>query len=172
VDRLAIALPAALGVALLATAARGDLGARDVPTVFHIAKSENRNQVHYGVHLDAACAPAGAAPAFAYWRMLEHGPLATEPLLDREQGAYGFADQRVLEGGRVVLRLRALPARSIVVQTGHEGDACSAVATTTIGGAPAVLDSVFVQLRWPFGVDHLVLAGHRTADGAAVQEKL
>jgi hypothetical protein len=160
---------------LVVDVARGETG-RDVASVFLIAKSENRNQVHYGVHLDATCAPVGSAPAFAYWRMLEQGPLATEPLLKREIGAYGFAEQRVVErdpdGGRVTLRLHALPGRPIAIWTGSRDGACEAVATMAIGGTPASLRSVYAQLRWPFGVDHLVLSGRSLADGRAVEERV
>jgi hypothetical protein len=91
-------------------------------------------------------------------------------------GAYGFAEQRVLErgpeGGRVVVRLNALPARPIVIQTNARDGACEAVATTTIGGVQATLSRVFVQLRWPFGVDHLVLTGRSLADGRALEERI
>jgi len=41
--------------------ARSD-GGGVVSSAFFIAKSENRNQVHYGVHVDAACSPVGAEP--------------------------------------------------------------------------------------------------------------
>ncbi|HEY3819580.1 MAG TPA: DUF4833 domain-containing protein [Polyangiaceae bacterium] len=161
--------------ALDAGVARGEAD-RDVASVFLVAKSENRNQVHYGVRLDAACAPVGAAPVFAYWRMLEQGPRATEPLLARELGAYGLAEQRVVErgaeGGRVTLRLRALPARAIAIETRSRGGACEATATTVIGGEPASLWSVYAQLRWPFGVDHLTLSGRALRDGRVVEERV
>ena len=167
---------ASVAAVLLADVASGDLASRDVASVFHVAKSENRNQVHYGVHLDAECAPVGAAPVFAYWRMFERGPTQTEPLLDREASAYGFAQQQVLErgpdGGSVMLRLQALPSRPIVVKTAPGGDGCEATATMVIGGAPATLGSVFVQLRWPFGVDHLELVGRRQSDGRVLRERL
>jgi hypothetical protein len=173
---LSVVCPAVAVGTLLASAAQGDPEAHDVASVFHVAKSENRNQVHYGVHLDASCAPLGPEPVFAYWRMLEHGPTATEPLLAREVGAYGVAEQLVTErgaeGGRLSLRLRALPSRSVVVQTARRAEGCSATATTVIGGIPSSLDSVFVQLRWPFGVAHLVLSGHALADGRPVREVL
>lgn len=171
----ALAIAAGGLVGLLGPAARGDAG-RDVASVFLVAKSENRNQVHYGVHLDGACAPVGPSPVFAYWRMLEQGPLATEPLLKREVGAYGVAEQQVIErgaeGGRVTLRLHALPARPITIETRAHGSGCEATATTVIGGAPASLRSVYAQLRWPFGVDHLVLSGNLLADGRAVEERI
>jgi Domain of unknown function (DUF4833) len=173
---LSVVTPAVAAGALLAGPVQGDPEGRDVASVFHVAKSENRNQVHYGVHLDASCAPVGPEPVFAYWRMLEHGPSATEPLLPREVGAYGLSEQRVLDrsndGGRLSLRLRALPARTVVVQTARRGEGCVATATAVIGGVQANLDSVFVQLKWPFGVAHLVLSGHALADGRPVREVL
>jgi Domain of unknown function (DUF4833) len=127
-EQLSVAWAAVLAGALLGGDAHGDPAGRDVASVFHVAKSENRNQVHYGIHLDESCAPVGGAPLFAYWRMLERGPAAIEPLLQREVGAYGVAEQRVLErgpdGGKTSVRLRALPARPIVIQSTRRGEAC------------------------------------------------
>jgi hypothetical protein len=161
--------------ALLAHPAQGDAG-RDVASVFFVSKSENRNQVHYGVHLDSSCTPVGPEPVYAYWRMLEHGPLATEPLLSREVGAYGFAEQRVVErgtaGGRIVLRLHALPGRPITIVTTPREGRCEASATAVIGGTPASLANVHAQLKWPFGVDYLLLRGRALADGHPLQERL
>ncbi len=162
-------------VLLAAPATAADAGIA-LPSVFFVAKSENRNQVHYGVRLDASCAPAGGAPVFVYWRMLEHGPGATEPLLSQEEPAYGLADQRVVErseaGGRVLLRLRALPGRAIALETSGRDGVCRAVATMVIGGGQASLASVYAQLKWPFGVDYLALRGRRLADGRAVEERV
>jgi hypothetical protein len=146
-----------------------------IRSVFFIAKSENKNQVHYGIRLDEACAPIGEAPVFAYWRMLERGPLATEPLLSREVPAYGLASQRAERrrlGGHVALTLNALPRRPIVIDSEPGGAGCVAQATAAIGGVPASLSSVFVQLRWPFGVDYLLLAGRAIADGRFVREQV
>jgi hypothetical protein len=149
---------------------------REVPSVFFVAKSENRNQVHYGVALDADCAPLGDAPVFAYWRMRERGPLATEPLLSREVPAYGIASQHVVErgptGGRVVLTLNAVPNRAIAIDTRTASGECTATARATIAGVGAALSSVYVQLRWPFGVDYLMLYGRSDADGRSVQERM
>jgi hypothetical protein len=167
-----LSLIALLPVADVAFAAEGV----EVPSVFFIAKSENKNQVHYGLHLAADCTPATSAPAFGYWRMLERGPTATEPLLSMEAPAYGFARQRVVysgpDGGRVVVALRALPDRPIVVSSWRGPDGCAASAETDIGGAPAVLTRVFVQLRWPFGVESITLDGYATADRHAVRERV
>jgi hypothetical protein len=173
---LAIAGLVLAAVALVAQIAGGDPAGGAVSSVFFVAKSENRNQVHYGVRLDADCVPAGPQPVFAYWRMLEQGPRATEPLLSREQGAYGIAEQRVLDrrpdGGRVLVRLGALPDRPIAVETSRSEGACRADATTVIGGTPASLTRVFAQLRWPFGVDYLELTGRSLSDGRPVRERL
>jgi hypothetical protein len=170
---------AAAALAALASVpavAHGQRRVREVPSVFFVAKSENRNQVHYGIRLDEACAPAGRDPLFAYWRMLERGPLVTEPLLPLEFGAYGVGEQHVLargeNGGQVSASLRALPARAITVDSRPQGEACVAVASTRIGGAPAALTSVYAQLGWPFGVAYLVLAGRSLSDGREVRERV
>jgi hypothetical protein len=165
-----------VALVLMATIAHGgaDREGRTIRSVFFIAKSENKNQVHYGIHLDRACAPAGDAPVFAYWRMLERGPLATEPLIAQEQPAYGLSAQRVVkrreEGGSVLVTLNALPKRPIVIDSTAVDSTCTAVARASIGGVPASLGSVFVQLRWPFGVDYLLLLGRASWDGHAVRE--
>jgi hypothetical protein len=185
----ACALAAASALALPVALAGDWWEGQDTRSIFFIAKSENRNQVHYGVHLDPDCAPEGAAPVFAYWRMLEHGPDAIEPLLPRELGAYGFGSEKVIErgahGGRVSITLAALASRPILVEshavtpaepvvvTGDTAHAnCSASATTTIGGIEATLTNVFVQLRWPFGVESLTLWGRASPGGRVVRERI
>ncbi len=163
-------------VAPVARPAGPDPVDRVVRSVFFVAKSENRNEVHYGVALDSACVPVGASPVFAYWRMRERGPLATEPLLSREVAAYGVGDPQKVErgdrGGRVVFRLNALPRRSIAIDAAPDGATCSATARAMIGGTAAALTSVFVQLRWPFGVDYLELSGRTGANGRVVNERV
>jgi hypothetical protein len=169
-----------LAVGLVAPIVRGsgggDSDARVIRSVFFVAKSENKNQVHYGIHLDEACAPEGDAPVFAYWRMLERGPLATEPLLSREVPAYGLYEQHVLKhgehGGRVLLTLNALRKRPIVIESAAAGPTCATIARTAIGGIPASLASIFVQLRWPFGVESIVLSGRASFDGRPVHERM
>jgi hypothetical protein len=172
---IVLPLVGATCLASVAGIALGQERTRDISSVFFVAKSENRNQVHYGVHLDEACAPTGRSPVFAYWRMLEHGPLATEPLLAHEVRAYGVGEQRVLAreqgGGRVAVSLRALPARTIVVTSRAQGEGCRADATTNIGGVPAALTSVYAKLGWPFGVAYLMLSG-RGLDGREVRERV
>ncbi|WP_437520237.1 DUF4833 domain-containing protein [Sorangium sp. So ce726] len=165
-------------LALVAVPAWADapvrFGASDVRSVFFVAKSENRNQVHYAVRLDANCMPFGERPVFAYWRELEHGPDRTSLLTAWEEPAYGVASQEVASReatGAVRLALRALPSRQLVIETTKRDGGCKAVASLRIAGATAQLKRVFVQLRWPFGVDHVVLSGVG-AGGRAVTEKL
>lgn len=150
--------------------------AHDVPSVFFVSKSENRNQVHYAVRLDDRCAPIGPAPVLPYWRMLERDAHATEPLLVREVPAYGIAEQSILSkgerGGVVRVVLRALPSRPLLVTTFPSGGSCAATASLVIAGAPATLISLYVQLRWPWGVDYILLNGRALGDGHAVAERI
>jgi hypothetical protein len=175
----------ALGIAsaclLAADVASGDASdashGTDLSSVFFIAKSENKNEVHYGIHVGPDCTPAGAAPLFAYWLMLEKGPGVTEPLLSRELPAYGFASQRLspsrgANGGSVTVTLRALPDRPIVVSTWSVGGSCAASSEAEIAGTPSLLTRVFVRLRWPFGVESLTLDGYATADRRPVRERI
>lgn len=150
------------------------LGGHDVPTVFFIEKSENRNQIHYGIRLDAQCRPVGTSPVHAYWRDLEEGPSVTSPLLGREQPAYGIGVQYARaseQGGTVRMRLRAYPSRVVVIETGPVPGACAARALTTIAGQRARLVRIFAQIGF-LSVDHIVLHGRTLAGGRAVQERL
>lgn len=132
-------------------------GPNDVASVFFISKSENKNEVHYGIHLDPQCNVDGAQPVYPYWQMREGNP-HFEALLSREESAYGIASQSVT-GNSVRVVLRALPDRPILVHVSRTDTGCVATATTTIARAPASLDHVFVQVAWPFGVSYLELVG-------------
>jgi Domain of unknown function (DUF4833) len=141
-----------------------------IPSVLFVSKSENKNQVHYGLHLDDSCGFAGSAPVYPYWRMLEKGPNDTEPLLEREQRAYGIERQDV-QGDVVRVTLRALPNRPIGVRVLRAVDgSCTATAETTISGRAARLFNVHVALGF-LHVDHLVLQGW-AADGVVMRERL
>jgi len=169
------ALSLAAALALGAAVAAGD-ASHDVPSLFFVAKSENRNQVHYALRLDERCAPLGASPVQPYWRMLEQGARLVEPLLGREQPAYGIREQTVLErgdrGGVVRVVLRALPTRPVLVTSFARGAGCAATASLVIDGTPATLGSIYVQLGWLFGVDRLVVQGRALSDGRPVSETL
>jgi len=143
--------------------------------LFSISKSENHNYVQYVERLDASCSPSGNAPVFAYWRMLEHGPDAIEPLLAREQPAYGIASQTVVahrDGhGSVRVILHALPDAPLLVESWRDArGACEASARTPIAGIAARLFNVHAVLRWPFGVARLLVSGWSLADGHTVRD--
>ena len=145
-------------------------GAHDIASAFSISKSENKNQVHFAVHVDDACRPATGSPVEPYWRMLERGPNVTEPLLQDEQRVYGIASQTI-ETSRVTIRLRALSSRPITIATWKEASgACSATATTVINGKTSRLYDVHVVLG-PFGVRHVIVAGWAD-DGSVVREQI
>jgi hypothetical protein len=174
--RAPLALTVLAAVALLAPLVRAGGAPDDMRSVFFIAKSENKNRVYYGIRLDDACDPVGRAPVYAYWRMLEHGPFATEPLLSREVRAYGIVEESPLErdalGARTRVTLQALRSRPLVVESSGEGGRCNARATLPIAGVAATLTSVFVQLRWPWGVAYLLLSGRSLADGTPLRERV
>src|SRR5687767_11854088 len=105
---------------------------RPVDSVFFIEKSENRNQVHYGVRVDRNCAPIGDEPVYGYWRNFEEGKDARSPLLSIEQRGYGVSIERskarATGGGTVHFSLRGLAGRRIVIDTFSTPQGCRAVA--------------------------------------------
>jgi hypothetical protein len=157
-------------------AAAGVLPSASVSSVFHIAKSENRNQVHYAVSVDTRCRPRGNAPVRGYWRELEEGPDVIEALREHQHRAYGLSKPTAVTsgdyGGDIRISLRALPERMLLITTFREGDNCSARAFTRIAGQPALLKSIYVELGFLYSVDFIVLHGLRVADGAPVQERI
>lgn len=147
-----------------------------VSSVFHIEKSENKNQVHYAVRVDERCRPAGKAPVYAYWRDFEDGPKAVSPLLQHEQPAYGLTEPRSIElnesGGEVRIGMRGFPDRALRIVTFSQVGACRARAFTPIQGQPAVLTAIYVELGFLFSVDHVLVRGVRVSDGRQVKEKV
>jgi Domain of unknown function (DUF4833) len=145
----------------------------DVRSVFFIARSQNKNQVHYGVHVDAACEPLGTQPVFAYWRMLERrGEL--EPILGLEQPAYGLHEsQRIERHGdttTIGIKLRAFPERPLSVVVKRTNGKCEAAAIAAIAGADARLHWIYVKIRWPFGIGQVLVHGSANDDGRQVEE--
>ena len=144
-------------------------------SVFLVAKSENRNQVHYGVHVDQDCQVTGARPLYGYWRMLEKNG-AIEPMLSREIRAYGIDPvQRIEKNGEtttIETRLNAIPDRLLRVTVARKDGACSAEASMVIAGGDARLRLIYVRIGWAFGVDYILLRGSRRPDGRTVEEKI
>jgi len=170
--------PALVLFAMLLIGAASDdarLPSASVDSVFHIEKSENRNQVHYAIKVDAQCRPQGQKPLRGYWREYEEGPRVVDSLRDHQQRAYGLNAPRSIaldaQGGDVRLSMRALPDRLLRIATFRENDRCRARAFTPIQGQPAILTSIYVKVGF-LSIDYLVLRGTRVADGAPLQERI
>jgi hypothetical protein len=162
-----VALAAAFAPAQPAAAA-------DPESVFHIDRNKNRNQVHYGVHVDDQCRPVGAEPVYNYWLRREENPPVVQPLKYFQQAAYGFHKQNIESDGRIELRLRALPDRQLVVRVAAVKGGCKAETFMTIGGKQAYLDKVFVFAEEGIllpSVRYIELFG-RSNDGTAAYEKI
>jgi hypothetical protein len=146
-------------------------------SLFHIEKSENKNQVHYGVHVDQACRPVGEQPVYGYWRELERGPEVTSRLLDLEQPAYGLIAPRYVrqtpQGGQIRLSLRAFAKRPLIIDTFRAGAGrCATRTVVAIERQAAVLTSIYVDIGFLFSVNYALVRGVRVADGRLVQEKI
>ena len=107
--------------------------------------------------------------------MIEKGPGINEPLLAREQRAYGVASQQVLarraDGGSVRLTLNAVAGRAVTVDTTRQADGtCASVAHMTIASQSGRLQYVYVRLKL-MGVDYLLLVGKDDA-GAELKERI
>ncbi len=141
-----------------------------IPDALVIAKSSNRNEVHYAVRVDETCAPGGPRPVSPYWRMLERGPDVTESLSNSEQRVLGIERQDVTATG-IRLVLRGLPGRTLTIHTlrGPDGR-CTSSVDTTVAGITARVASVYVKQKL-FGVDYVLLTGV-SQEGAVVQERV
>jgi hypothetical protein len=168
----------AFGVLVLAAplAAAKALPSAPAESVFHIAKSENRNQVHYAVSVDERCRPRGHAPVRGYWREYEEGPTVIEALREHQHRAYGLTKPTAVTsgeyGGDIRISLRALPERTLLITTFREGGGCRARAFTRIDGQPALLTSIYVEIGFLYSVDHIILRGLRVADGTPIHERI
>lgn len=160
-----------LAVANVFVVNASDASAGEIPSALAIAKSTNKNQVHYAVRVDGECNPAGPSPVHPYWRMLERSADATEPLAAGiEERAFGIERQSV-DGDDVRFVLRGLPSRDIVIHTNKTPEgSCASSATMTIAGEHARVTSVFVKQKL-FGVDYVELAG-TAPSGAALRERI
>jgi hypothetical protein len=163
---------AAMAFGLLSSLApHATAGTSQIPTVFFVSKSQNRNEVHYSMDVNGECRPSASAPVHPYWLMREKGPGVTEPLLKKECAAYGIKEQQV-DGTTVRMQLTALPSREIYVQTSPtSGGACNSVVTTVIAGSRARLYNIHVYTASLGAVDYILLTGWRD-DGTLVRERI
>jgi hypothetical protein len=172
-----IAFAAWIGLMLpgLAAHAEARFGPHDIRTLFGIGKNTDRNEVQYGVRLDADCVPAGDEPIYAYWRQYEKGPEVTEDLNFLDKTGYGIQKQQVTQrsasGSKVVMTLRAASARPIAVYVRKEGKACVAETLAYLKGTAARLEHIHVQLSGPLSVSYVELRGVRVDDGQPISER-
>ena len=151
-------------------------GPNDVRSVFHVRKSENQNQVHYGLRLDSACRPVGAQPVFGYWRRLKRGVRVDEPLVGAAVRVYGPSDkQEVAErdgSSRVQMYVKALERLPIEIDVSKSASGCRAIATTRLRGVRARLSHAFLQLgALGLRVKYVDVYGERVSDGAKLTER-
>jgi len=153
-------------------------GANDIPTLFFISKSEDRNRADYGMRLDGRCAPLGNEPVFPYWREFEPPPpVRTRPMSEFSKLGYGISTQQVVRrtetGGETAIKLKQV-GRSISITTSRGSNGrCAALVRMTIGKVPqAELLSVFVKLSGPLKVAYLDIKGRDRATGKPIEERL
>lgn len=140
-------------------------GPNDIRTLFAIKKSENKNEVHYGIHLDDACQPVGDEPIFAYWRELEQGPNVVLDLGMFQKKAYGIKGQWVQsktpQESKLLMSLNATPDRGISVSVKKKDGRCVSETVATINKESALLEQVFVHIAGFLSVDWIELRGFR-----------
>src|ERR1700742_2238673 len=159
-SRLGVCMSVGAGVAACLVSGAADARAEeptfqrfDVPTVFYISKSDDRNRVDYGIRLDATCAPRAGDAVFQYWREFEKAPpVRIHPLGALEYIPYGISEQRTVrrtaEGAVQYMKLRQFPKTPIDIFTRREADGrCVSQARAAINGKECQLDYVYVQLE-------------------------
>ena len=121
--------------------------ALDVNSIFFVTKSDNGNQVHYGVQVNQDCSLVKSKPAYPYWK-LENGRL--EGLLSMEVPVFGIASQSV-SGSDVVMEINGFRQRGIdkpimIRSVPGENQGCQIAAFTTINGEAAYLSRIHIDL--------------------------
>lgn len=151
-------------------------GPYDVHSVFHVEKSENQNQVHYGLRLDANCRPLGKSPVFAYWKRLKKGVRVDEPLVGAGVRVYGASDSQTVlisaTGGHVEMYVKALKRLSVDIRVQKAKEGCQATPTVMLHGERAKLDHAFLQLgRFGLTVKYVDVVGIKEKGGQSVTEQ-
>jgi hypothetical protein len=159
-----------------AAADKVTFGPHDVHSAFYVSKSENKNEVHYGVHLDADCRPQGKEPVFAYWKRLKKGVRVDEPLIGMGVRVYSASDDQAVTitptGGRVVMHVKALERLPVDVRIEKGKDGCSVVPYVMLKGEKARLSYAFLQLgMFGISVKYIDVWGVRKSDGRKVTEQ-
>ncbi|MDB4976396.1 MAG: hypothetical protein JWN48_4737 [Myxococcaceae bacterium] len=151
-------------------------GPNDVHSAFHVEKSENRNQVHYGIRLDAACRPQGKAPVFAYWMRLKKDVWDEDPLIGAAVRVYGASTDQTVQvaatGGHVDMYVKALKRVPVSIAITKGKDGCIATPTVVLNGERVKLVRAFLQLgRFGITVKYVDVYGTREKDGHTVTQQ-
>ena len=121
--------------------------ANNLNSVFLISKSDNRNQVHYGVKTNPDCSLKTSQPVYPYW-ILASGRV--EGLERFEVPAFGIANQSV-SANKVVIEINSLKTRKIpkaitIQSTRTANKGCQISAYTTINGNKTRLTQIHIDL--------------------------
>lgn len=152
-------------------------GPYDVRSAFHVEKSENKNEVHYAVRLDAACRPQGKRPVFAYWQRYRKTGRINDPLVGAGTRVYGASDEQTvtanpITGGRVSMYVKALKRLTVDLRIEKVKDLCQVTPTVSINGERARLSHAFLQLgRFGITVKYVDVVGMRERDGQRITER-
>ena len=151
-------------------------GPHDVRSAFFVAKSENKNEVHYAVRVDAACRPQGTEPVFGYWRRLKQGVRVDEPLTGAGVRVYGASNEQTVTvtptGGRVGMYVKALKELPVDIRIDRGKAGCTAVPRVRLKGEPVRLSHAFLQLGlFGISVKYVDVWGVRERDGVKVTQQ-
>jgi Domain of unknown function (DUF4833) len=116
-------------------------------SIFLITKSDNGNQVHYGVQTNPDCSLKTPKPVYPYWK-LANGRL--EYLLALEVPAFGIASQS-MSGNKVVIEVNGFKSRGIfkpimMQSTRLNNQGCQISAFTKINGETTQLQQIHIDL--------------------------
>jgi hypothetical protein len=161
-----------LGAAACASGLEARADSVRLESLFVIARSKNRNVVHYAVRIRDSGRIDREEPVTAYWVMhAEDGRREGLSFLERRL-AYGFVAEFVGKTQALSLRLQAFPARVLGVRQGARGRFAAHV---TIAGQAARLERIFVatdERGITPSVRHLDLFGVSLAGGTSVTERI
>jgi Domain of unknown function (DUF4833) len=153
---------------------------QDIATVFFINKSDDRNRVDYGIHLDQNCHPTSKDEAvFFYWREFEKSPpVRTHDTNFWDEIAYGIKEQRLLSqnetGAEYFVRLKQIDRDITIIITRSGKDICTAIAKMTINHIPnAQLLSAFAKLGGGlFSVEYVDIHGKDLKTGKMIEDRI
>lgn len=157
-------------------------GPHDIPTVFYISKSDDKNRVDYGIRLDERCAPTKDDAVFQYWRHFEppENGTKTHMLGTFEYIPYGISEQRSVRkiptGGIHIMKLRQFGKTPIaIVTTRDAAGKCTAQARSLINGKEAELSYIWVKLGKGGlvpSVDYVDVHGKDLETGAELTQRM